>query len=300
MTKEELIKKWLDNDLNPSELKAFKALEEAKDLEKLSYNIRRFEAPEVDLFSSFEAIKENISNKKRVKKTSLTGHFMRIAAAIVIGLGIYFYTTTLDTNVSALMAEKSSVVLPDASEVTLNAMSSVSYNKHNWNDNREIELEGEAFFKVAKGESFSVKTETGTVTVLGTEFNVKQRDNIFEVVCYEGSVRVTHELKTDILKPGDSFLILDGKYIAKEKDNTLSPTWIDDKSYFKSMPYAYVINEFERQYGVQIDSKDIDTSQLFTGSFVHNDQTLALKSLTLPLNLTYRQSEDNTIVLARE
>ena len=300
MTREELIKKWLDNELNPSEYKAFKALEDVDDLEKLAYNSRRFEAPDVDLLASFKEIKAEISSKKSIRKISWTTHFIRVAAAVIIGLGIFYYTSTLDTNVSALMAEKSSVVLPDDSEVMLNAMSSVSFNKHKWDDSREITLEGEAYFKVAKGESFNVRTYSGTVTVLGTEFNVKQRDNLFEVVCYEGSVKVTHQLKTDILKPGDSFLILDGKYIAKEKENTLNPSWIDNKSYFKSMPYSYVINEFERQYGVQIDSKNIDTTQLFTGSFVHNDQTLALKSLTLPLNLTYRQTSDKTIVLARE
>lgn len=153
---------------------------------------------------------------------------------------------------------------------------------------------------MAKGQTFNVITPLGKVTVLGTQFNVKQRDDLFEVVCYEGSVRVTHLSEIKILKPGDSFLILDGKYIAKEKETSSDPSWINNKSYFKSMPFAHVIQEFERQYNVSINFQNVDIEQLFTGSFDHNDKTLALKSLTLPLNLKYSIIDDNTIVLERE
>ena len=190
--------------------------------------------------------------------------------------------------------------LPDDSEIHLNALSSISYNKNKWNKSRAISLDGEAYFKVVKGATFQVNTEAGQVTVLGTEFNVKHRDGIFEVVCYEGSVRVTHQDHTNILKPGDSFLILDGKYIAIEKDIAKNPSWIDNRSYFKSLPYNYVINEFERQYNIEVQATGLVMDQLFTGTFVHNDLNLALKSITLPLNLKYSRSKDGTIILTRE
>ena len=198
------------------------------------------------------------------------------------------------------IAQKTLIELPDESQVTLNAVSFLSYNKKEWREVRDVSLEGEAYFKVAKGQTFNVITSSGKVSVLGTQFNVKQRDHLFEVVCYEGSVRVTHLLKTEILKPGDSFLILDGKYIAKEKETSSDPSWINNKSYFKSMPFAHVLNEFERQFNVSINFQNVDIEQLFTGSFDHNDKTLALKSITLPLNLKYSIIDENTIVLERE
>jgi len=130
-------------------------------------------------------------------------------------------------------------------------------------------------------------------------FNVKQRGNYFEVICYEGLVGVTHNAKQTTLSPGDSFLIIDGELIATEKENRSTPSWLNNESYFKSLPFKEVIAEFERQYNITIDSKSIDIEQLFTGSFAHEDIDLALKSITLPLHLTYSKS-NNTITLKRE
>jgi len=50
-------------------------------------------------------------------------------------------------------------------------------------------LFGKAYFDVDKGKTFTVKTDLGTVQVLGTRFDVESRDSIFKVVCYEGSVK---------------------------------------------------------------------------------------------------------------
>ncbi|MBT8266306.1 MAG: FecR domain-containing protein [Bacteroidia bacterium] len=300
MTREELILKWLDNDLSPNEIEAFEALDDHKDLVKLSYNVRRFKAPDFNESDTLNKVLSQINTETSASKVHWLSYIGRIAAVIAIGFSIYFYTTTLDTTISTEIAQKTMVDLPDQSEVTLNAKSTITYNKKDWNTVRDVNLNGEAFFKVAKGESFQVNTTSGKVTVLGTQFNVKHRDNIFEVICYEGSVQVTHNETQKILKPGDSFLILDGKYIAKEKETNTSPSWMNNESYFQSMPFAQVISEFERQYDITINSLNVDQGQLFTGSFVHNNKTLALKSITLPLNLKYRELNANTIVLERE
>jgi transmembrane sensor len=163
-----------------------------------------------------------------------------------------------------------------------------------------IKLNGEAYFKVAKGSTFNVETPSGIVSVLGTQFNVKYRKDIFEVTCYEGSVNVSFNNTDTILKPGDSFLLLDGKIIAAEKENIKNPSWVNNVSYFKSMPLNYVLNEFERQYDITIESKQIDTKQVYTGSFVHDNMELALKSITLPLNIAFSKKDQSTIVLKSE
>ena len=125
-------------------------------------------------------------------------------------------------------------------------------------------------------------------------------DNYFEVICYEGSVKVTHNSDIVILKPGNSFLKIDGKLIVKEKETSLNPSWINNESYFKSMPFEYVIREFERQYNVSINPQSIDLKQLFTGSFSHNNIELALKSITLPLDVKYNFKNKTTIEFSRD
>lgn len=300
MKHEELIKKWLDNDLNPEESKAFEALDDYQELAKLSDSVKRFEAPEFNSKEALDAVLQKIQSPQITQKNSWKTYVLRIAAVLAISLSVYYFSTTLNTNIATLAAQKTTVELPDNSEVILNAGSSLSFNESKWSDARNVSLDGEAFFKVAKGKSFNVLTADGKVTVLGTEFNVKQRSGLFEVICYEGSVKVTHQTDEKILKPGDGFLLLDGKIIAREKETAIGPSWINNESYFKSMPFAHVIHEFERQYNVTIETDNIDLDQLFTGSFVHNEQTLALKSITLPLNLKHSKKDNSTIVLSRE
>lgn len=298
MNREELIIKWLDNSLNSQELEQFKALEDFDELVKLDKNLNFFKAPEYNTSEGLENILSSVSESKKPKQ-NWTTLLTRIAAIFILGFSIFYYTTTLDTTVETLASEKSIIELPDGSSTQINALTTLSYNKKNWKSTRDVNLNGEAFFKVKKGSTFNVITENGTITVLGTQFNVKHRENFFEVICYEGSVSVTNNIKNTVLKPGDSYLILDGKYIAKEKETLKNPNWINNKSYFKSIPFKYVINEFERQYNVKIDTQNTNLSKLYSGSFTHSDINLALKSITLPFNLNYSITE-NTIYIASE
>lgn len=298
MDKETLIKKWLNHDLTAEELQAFKALDDYNSLIKLHGAISKFKAPELDGDTVFENISNQI-RKKQSSKTNWVKPFLRVAAVLAICFSVYYFTTPTDTRVATITSEKTNLTLPDASMVTLNAKSTLTYNAKKWEDNRDLDLNGEAFFRVEKGEKFTVYTTQGNITVLGTEFNVISRKGIFNVTCYEGSVKVTSDIETTILKPGDVFLIIDGKIIATEKESYKKPTWLNNESSFNSMPYKYVLQEFERQYNVEINAKAIDQSALFTGSFTHQNKELALKSITLPLNIEY-SIKNQLIELSRE
>ena len=299
MNREELIKKWLDNELNLDEQRAFEALEDHQELARLSNAMQHFKAPEYNVSEGLSATLKKINVSKSANSNTWLKPLLRVAAVLVIAFGIYFYTAALDTSFTTLASQKTSIELPDESKVRLNAESAIAFNKRKWSHERSVDLAGEAYFIVAKGSKFDVNTLSGVVSVLGTEFNVKQRENLFEVICYEGSVQVDYKTDKTILKPGDSFLLLDGKIIAKEKEKALSPSWINNESYFKSMPFGYVINEFERQYNITINALAIDESFLFTGGFDHSDMELALKNITLPINLIY-SIEGNTITLESE
>ena len=298
MNRDDLIKKWLNNDLNATELEAFQQLEDYDALVTLTKGVKHLKAPEYNTSEELNQILQHIKTLKKPKKNWLPT-FSKVAAILVACFGLYYYTTTLDTKFSTLVAQKETFQLPDASSVQLNAVSTLSFNEHKWSNNRDVTLDGEAYFKVAKGSSFKVHTKDGTVTVYGTQFNVKQRDHFFEVVCYEGLVGVTYDNKETKLHPGDHLLLIDGKLIAREKENLTAPSWINNLSIFKSLPYKDVLAEFERQYNVTINLQKVNDSQLFTGSFTHNNLEVALKSITLPLHLTYSKT-DHTITLKRE
>ena len=298
MNREVLISKWLNHELNADELEAFKKLEEYVALSKLNDGIKGFKASNYNASEELQTVLTRIkpikSNKKSWFPTAAS-----IAAILVFCFGFYYFTTTLDSNFNTLASQKEVIELPDGSTAQLNALSELSFNKHKWQDKRELELNGEAYFKVAKGSKFKVKTQVGTVTVLGTKFNIKQRQDFFEVVCYEGLVNVIYKSHTVNLSPGNSFLIRDEKLIVTENGTQPSPSWIDNYSRFKSVPYKDVISEFERQYDLKVNLNSVDDTQVFTGSFTHDNMETALKSITLPLQLTYSK-KNRTIILKRE
>ena len=298
MNREELIKKWLDNNLNTQEQEAFELLEDYKDLIQMNTALKDFKAPEFSIDNNYQTIKPKLKSVSP-KTNQWFKPLLKIAAIFVLGVSIYYYTTILDTEFNTTIAQQTTVKLPDASTVDLNANSTLSFNENYWNENREVRLNGEAFFKVEKGQKFDVITNDGLVSVLGTQFNVKQRNSYFEVTCYEGLVAVTHNNKTVKLKPGYTFQIIDGKLLANEKEDTMQPSWLHGESSFKGVPFKYVISEFENQYSLKIATENIDTSRLFTGSFTHKNLDLALQSVTIPLNLSYSKSGES-ILLERE
>ena len=298
MKRKELIKKWLDNNLNSEEQKAFEQLSDYNELIKMNAALKDFKSPEFSVDKTFESLQSKLKSDSK-KTNQWLKPLLKLAAVLVIGISVNYYSSTIDTEIGTNIAKKTSVELPDDSSVKLNANSLLSFNENDWKNNRILNLKGEAFFIVAKGKKFDVITDDGVVSVLGTKFNVKQRENYFEVTCYEGLVAVKHNENTVELKPGHTFQIIDGKLLANEKENTTQPSWLRGESSFKSIPLKYVISEFENQYNLKITSNNIDTTRLFTGSFTHKNLDLALKSITIPLNLSYSKSGES-ILLKRE
>jgi ferric-dicitrate binding protein FerR (iron transport regulator) len=297
MNREELIRKWLDHNLNSEEQKAFEQLEEYKDLVQLDGALQSFKSPEFSVDKNYEILNAKLKTKR--SSQSWYKPILKIAAILALCFGVYYYTTTLDTTFRTEVATKITVELPDASDVILNAKSTLVFNKSHWEDKREVKLNGEAFFKVAKGEKFDVVTNDGVISVLGTQFNVKQRDNYFEVKCFEGLVGVKTEDHFTELKPGKVFKIIDGKFFADEKEITAQPNWLRGESTFKNTPLKYVIAELENYYNISIKVNHKDATRLYTGGFSHKNLDLALQSITIPLNLSYSKS-GTSIVLKRE
>lgn len=289
MEKEYLIKKWLNDELTPAELEMFKALDDYQFYVDIVNNAKHFKASEVATVSDFETFKErHQSETTKVKRLTWFNPYIRIAGILVLALGLYFtFFNDSTTQVKTLAHQKTMIHLPDNSTVTLNALSEIQYDKNSWNDIRSLKLEGEAYFEVEKGKTFDVITSDGVVSVLGTTFNVKQRKHYFEVICFEGIVKVVSNNRTETLTAGKTFRVVDGNF--SQKDMSLKePQWIKNISRFEAVPFKEVIAEMERQYDIKIELENSLENPIFTGGFVHDNLNDALMSITQPVNLTYK------------
>lgn len=298
MNEDNLLNKWLANDLSDAERKAF---EESEDYElnmKISEHARYFKAPPFSQEKAYAELKAKLGSKNTpVRKLQFYKILYKIAAVFILGLAISFFFLFNSTNtVETLASQKITFELPDASSVTLNAVSKISYSKYRWKNNRKVKLEGEAFFKVAKGSRFDVLTTDGIVSVVGTQFNVKDRGNCFEVECFEGIVNVNANGELHRLTYGKTFRMINNLVVL---DSTFStePAWLGNKSNFKSIPLYEVLNEIERQYNIRITTLNIDTNRLYTGGFVHDNLEQALISIALPFNLNYTIESSNKAAL---
>ncbi|MEO1052451.1 MAG: FecR domain-containing protein [Bacteroidota bacterium] len=300
MANEEYIKKWLDGSLSEEEKEAFEQSDDYKSITKMDEALKLFKAPEYDSATALNRLKEAKSGAGHVVQVNWFRRVASIAAVIVMAFAFYYFIVqsnneTGDTMIATGFSEKSEVSLPDQSIVTLNASSQLAYDKSSWDTKRAVNLNGEAYFKVAKGAKFDVVTESGTVSVLGTQFNVKHRNNFFEVVCYEGLVKVTSPKRQVELPAGHVFRIMNGQVLQQRDHQYNAPNWVTGTSLFDAVPFMQVIDELQRQYNVQIVVSGVDMNESFTGGFVHDNLSQALESVTLPLQLTYQVLEDQSI-----
>lgn len=298
MEKEYLIKKWLNNELTDAEKEAFEQLDDFELNTSIVDVAKHFKASNFSNTKDFKTFKQEYeAHKKPVRSLNWFKPLMKIAAALVIGFGIYFYTFNNNiTTFETLANQKTSIELPDHSKVQLNALSQIIFNKNGWKDKRQVKLDGEAYFVVEKGSRFDVLTNEGLVSVVGTEFNVKQRHDYFEVKCFEGIVKVASNKFERTLHAGDTFQILNGIFI-EDKTKIIEPHWINQMSSFNEIPFLNVIEEFERQYDVKVTLKNVDFTRTFTGGFNHDNIEEALISITKPMGLTFKVNSSNDVVI---
>ncbi|NNC50861.1 MAG: anti-sigma factor [Flaviramulus sp.] len=290
MNKENDILKWFEGEISSEVIKKRYPNEDFSALEKLGFYSKQLEATKVDAQKALADFMARKLTKNEPKVIPLNfKSFLKIAAIFVIMLtSSYFLFFNNTKSFETQIAQTQTFNLPDNSEVILNAQSKLSFNKKEWKESRTLELDGEAFFKVTKGEKFTVYTDAGSIQVLGTQFNVKERDNYFEVQCYEGSVSVTSIIEKVILKPGKSFRVVNGNVVITNDINGETPSWLAKESSFDNVPLWQVINELQIQYNIIVDASQVDISKTFSGSFTHTDKNIALQSVTIPLKLSYK------------
>ncbi|MDB5234145.1 MAG: hypothetical protein JWR44_1138 [Hymenobacter sp.] len=201
------------------------------------------------------------------------------------------------------------VKLPDGSEVTLNAHSSLRYvASHQAGAPREVWLDGEGFFSVKHtidNLRFVVHTTGGfNVEVLGTKFTVYRRHEQARVVLLSGKVRVAfadHVKKDVILKPGELLQTFDKQpqivvhEAVKAKSYT---TWTANKMNFDATPIADLALRLQDTYGVEVVVESPTLAQRkFTGTFPVGDLNVLCEDLSEAFHLKITH-EQNRLILS--
>lgn len=164
------------------------------------------------------------------------------------------------------------VILPDGSLVWLNAESALRFPATFSGHAREVELRGEAYFEVAKDAArpFTVAINApegpaGTVTVLGTRFNINAyADNgTVSTTLLEGSVRVQKEEATTILKPGQQAVVGAGITVIPA-DEAGAIAWKEGRFLFRDATVHTIGEQIKRWYDVEIEYEGTVTQRFNT------------------------------------
>jgi len=290
--------KWLAGEMTGSELEAFEKSPEFETYQKIKTYSGSMEAPVFDTEKSYQNVVKQ-AKKEPVRKQN--NWFIKlVAATIVISLGTVFYSKNKTTTQYAEAGQKTTFLLPDHSEIVLNSNSKIKYKKWKWKSNRNLQLEGEAFFKVAKGETFDVNTSLGKVTVVGTQFNVKSRNQNFEVACYEGKVKVAFGNKSLLLEKGNSVTVQNGTITSRTPLNTEKPGWLLNEIQFNNSTLDQVLSEIQHQYGIDIEHSQINSGQYFTGTVPTDNIDTAMTIISKTYHLGYIKTSDKKIILKKE
>jgi transmembrane sensor len=223
-------------------------------------------------------------------------------AAAAIALLIWFNTRQNPTMVQTLAGEQREIQLPESSQIQLNAGSSLVYNSRNFDSHRELTLVGEAFFKVHPGSRFTVNTPQGSITVLGTSFNVVAWPDRFEVSCFTGKVKVVNQHHDQLtIMPGErctnneTTQKLTSRLFPVTSD---APDWTKGKFVFENQSLKIVVEELERQYNIKVKLAPGLDQLKYVGLFESGDLDKALSLITWPLHLK-AEKNGNTVLIGR-
>ncbi|AHM60266.1 anti-FecI sigma factor, FecR [Flammeovirgaceae bacterium 311] len=273
--------------------------------EKLSQQLDTEEAKQLPVYR-IETSKHQIHSFKRQPLYS--------AAAVFIGLLLitvaYLVYNNLYSHVTYTTAygELKHIMLPDSSEVTINANSTLSYSA-DWSDEkaREVWIEGEAFFSVrkkpnARNAKFIVHSNNIGVEVLGTKFNVNNRRGHTRVVLNSGKVRLNLEeagSEDYIMKPGELAEISDdGREVTKEMVKPENFTsWRHQQLVFDGSTIEEISQVLEDNYGYQVHIKNKELlSRKFQGTFPSDNPKILLKAIAESFGLVVTVN-NNEIIL---
>ncbi len=216
------------------------------------------------------------------------------AAVLLVIIGLSGFSYLYVKEVSTLKGQHLEVWLPDHSKVQLNAFSSIKYKPYWWRFNRDVELNGEAFFTVKKGDQFNVLTNNVNTQVLGTTFNVYSRKGKIRVACFSGKVKVFNNNEEVFLNPNESVAFSNDRSLEKNTihEDNRENAWLNSEFYYESEPLDQVFFDLELQYDVEFEfDSNLNLSQLKYSGYYKKDHSIenVLNLVCKPFGIKYEK-----------
>lgn len=238
--------------------------------------------------------------QKRVNKNLWNNPFVQIlkyAAIIVIALGGGYFMSQMTPEAELAMNEivvprgnRTSVTLPDGSQVWISNGSKLIYPESFTGDTRDVQLEGEGFFEVTHDENhpFIVSVGEERIKVLGTKFAVMAYPNDDQVKAelISGKIQfdihtgdTNNEYKSFMVKPSHS-LVYDktsGKVYESMIPDGFYDYWIEGTYRFKNETFESLAKKIERIYNIEVIFKDEQfKTRTFTGTLSVDENIYSL------------------------
>ena len=270
------------------------------------------------IYSQLQLGQEQSSQERNFRPRRVV--FMRrmAAAAVVVGVAVgawFLYFRQAIGNGGeqpVLMAERTGpnevkkILLSDSTLVILNANSTLRFKPDfSVTHNREVTVEGNAFFRVRKDAGntpFVVKTNSLSVTVLGTEFNVNARTASPEVSLATGKIKLTSSGKDDspvYLLPGDKVRLDTATHTFSKTliDASLYSAWTDGVWNFKHNTLEEITNLIGDYYGVSVVYQSQRSKHMRINAFIAVGSLQKLVPVLAQTFHTKMSLEDNRLVI---
>lgn len=298
---EERVQRWVIKDENTKD----------KESASLEYWDSLEVAPDSNTYSALDRVNQRIGHsQKRPIKVSLYKRLSRIAAVliplfIIAGGYLYYYNTKNSLiEISVAYGEEKHLVLPDSSEIWINAGTTIKYPKEFEGDRRTVYLDGEAYFSVQKDTSkpFIVETNNLSVKVLGTKFNVKaySNDNRTIATLTSGKVEVNTANNSYILRPNEQLTFNNNTSttIVDEVPSTETDAWLSGQLIFTDASFDEIVQTLERHFNISItNNTTIAPTKLYTVKFLKDEQLNdILNILGEIMNVKYQKKGNQLII----
>jgi transmembrane sensor len=190
---------------------------------------------------------------------------------------------------------QSTVTLADSSQVVLNHTTRLQVQGAGADEPRLLTLDGEAFFRVRHtGHPFVVKTVSGSVEVLGTEFNVRVRDSMLELTVLRGRVRLADGRESVVVDAGRVAVCAPGAapVLSDRTAPAGEPGWMSGKFTFDRTSLADVCREFEVYFDIRIHLADpVLRTRTITGTVQATRADAAITTLARLTGTNVRHEE---------
>ncbi|MGD8781073.1 MAG: FecR family protein [Ignavibacteria bacterium] len=226
-----------------------------------------------------------------------------VVLLIIIGIALLNYFAEDPILFITSQDEKITLTLPDNSSVKLNSNTTVSYNEKDFPEERIINLDGQAFFRVShNGLPFKVKTKNAVVEVLGTSFDVSYRNDKTALIVASGKVLFKSQKN-----PDDSGVILTKAQMSTCSNDEFPTTpisvsseslisWINEKLIFNNSPMSEVAEVLNKTFTSKIILYSNVGKLKLTGEFEQQSLKEIIELICKALELDYK-FENNSYVI---